>query len=235
MALILSLETATTVCSVALHKDGELVALQELHLQKSHSGYLAVLIKDIVNYSGHELKDVEMIALSKGPGSYTGLRIGTATAKGLCYALDIPLLAVNTLEAMAYGVSKYYYDRDVLLCPMIDARRMEVYCLFTDSKLDDVRETEAVVVDELSFKSQLETNEVIFFGNGAFKCQDVLKQYANARFIADVHPSALSVGINASEKVKSGDLEFEDLAYFEPYYLKDFQSKNFNSKAKNLI
>lgn len=230
MALILSIETATAVCSVALHRDGELLGSQALHLQRSHSEYLAVLIKDIVNYAGYELKDLEIIALSKGPGSYTGLRIGTATAKGLCYALDIPLLAINTLEAMAVGVSKYYYDSDTLLCPMIDARRMEVYCLFADSKLNILSGTKAIVVDEFVFKSQLEAQKVIFFGNGANKCEAVLGQYSNAKFIANVYPSAVNIGMAASEMVKRKELTVEDLAYFEPYYLKDFQSKKPKSK-----
>ena len=155
MGLILSIETATTVCSVALHKDGRLVGLQELHLQKSHSGFLAVLIKELVRYTGYELKDLDYIAVSKGPGSYTGLRIGTATAKGLCYALEKPLVSINTLEAMAFGVAAYYEEAEVLLCPMIDARRMEVYCKVLNAWMEEQVPLSAMIVDGTSFGKYL--------------------------------------------------------------------------------
>lgn len=225
MALILSIETATSVCSVSLHKDGELLGMQELHLQKSHSGYLAVLIKDILHFANYSFKDIEVIALSKGPGSYTGLRIGAATAKGLCYALDVPLLSVNTLEAMALGVSKYYSHSDYLLCPMIDARRMEVYCLISDTQMNIITKTEAVVVDNTVFMEHLELRPVIFFGDGAAKCKGILSTHPNAIFIDDIKPSALNIGLVASEKIKKSDTSYEDLAYFEPFYLKDYQAK----------
>ena len=222
MALILSIETATTVCSVALHKDGRLIGLQELHLQRSHSGFLAVLIKELVKYTGYELKDLDYIAVSKGPGSYTGLRIGTATAKGLCYALEKPLVSINTLEAMAFGVAGYFREAAVLLCPMIDARRMEVYCLLADSQMNMVEETAAVVVDEGSFREKLEKTEMLFFGDGSAKCKPLLSQYSNAKFIEDILPTASHVGAAIYQKLKNDDLAVEDIAYFEPFYLKDF-------------
>ncbi len=231
MGLILSIETATTVCSVALHKDGRLVGLQELHLQKSHSGFLAVLIKELVRYTGYELKDLDYIAVSKGPGSYTGLRIGTATAKGLCYALEKPLVSINTLEAMAFGVAAYYEEAEVLLCPMIDARRMEVYCLLADSQIHIVEETAAVVVDEGSFREKLEKTAVLFFGDGSGKCKPLLSHQPNAKFIEGILPTASHVGAAIYQKLKHNDLVVEDLAYFEPFYLKDFQAK----KAKSLL
>lgn len=231
MGLILSIETATTVCSVALHKDGKLLGLQELHLQKSHSEFLAVLIKDLVRYAGYTLKDLDFIAVSKGPGSYTGLRIGTATAKGLCFALDKPLISINTLEAMAFGVCNYYRERDVLLCPMIDARRMEVYCLLADAGMNIVENTGALVIDELSFKELLEEKEIIFFGDGSLKCIPVLSNQPRAKFLANISPSALHVGAAIYGKIKNSGLEIEDLAYFEPFYLKDFQAK----KSKPLL
>lgn len=234
MPLILSIETATSVCSVALHKDGELVGMQELHLQKSHSGYLAVLIKDILHYANYTLKDIEIIALSKGPGSYTGLRIGAATAKGLCYALDIPLLSVNTLEAMASSIGKYYRQSDYLLCPMIDARRMEVYCLITDSQMNIIEDTKAVIVDELVFKDYLDLRPVIFFGDGAAKCKDILSTHPNAVFIDDITPSALNIGLSASGIVKQNRVFYEDLAYFEPFYLKEYQAKKSVKGFSNL-
>ncbi|MDQ3393661.1 MAG: tRNA (adenosine(37)-N6)-threonylcarbamoyltransferase complex dimerization subunit type 1 TsaB, partial [Bacteroidota bacterium] len=128
MSLILSIETATSICSVALHQDDKLLVCQELFLDRSHSGSLISMITQTLGYSGHSLKDLSAIAISKGPGSYTGLRIGTSTAKGLCFSLDIPLIAVNTLEAMAYGMSIFNIQK-FLLCPMLDARRMEVFCM----------------------------------------------------------------------------------------------------------
>lgn len=223
MPLTLSIETATVVCSVALHLDGQLLALQELHLKQSHSGYLAVLIKDIVHYAGYTMDDIDMIALSKGPGSYTGLRIGTATAKGLCYALDIPLVAVNTLEAMAYGVAQYNMGEN-LLCPMIDARRMEVYCLLTDRKAKVIAATSPVVVEQATFNTYLEKQPVLFFGDGSAKCKPLLI-HENAVFIDNITPSAKNIGALAHEKTKNGDIAYEDVAYFEPFYLKEFKIK----------
>lgn len=229
MGLILSIETATTVCSVALHKDGSLLGVQELHLQKSHSEFLAVLIKELVRYTGYELNDLDYIAVSKGPGSYTGLRIGTATAKGLCFALEKPLVSINTLQAMAFGMSKYFQEEGVLLCPMIDARRMEVYCLLADTNLNIVEDTAAVIIDENSFKERLDVKRMVFFGDGASKCRPLLSSNSNAKFIENVKPTAQNVGEAVFEMLKNNLLEPEDLAYFEPYYLKDFQAK----KAKS--
>ena len=232
MSLILSIETATNVCSVALHNEGMLVAKQEYHLEKSHSGLLALLVRDIVNFAGYTLKDLRAIAVSKGPGSYTGLRIGTATAKGLCYALDIPLVAVNTLEAMAFQVSRFCRE-DAYLCPMIDARRMEVYCLLVDRTRNTIQETAAVVIREDSFKRFLDEKPVWFFGNGAGKCAPLLDRHKNAFFIDAIVPSATDIGFLASTKVRENEnSSFEDVAYFEPFYLKDFQS-NQPKKAAN--
>lgn len=224
MALILSLETATTVCSVALHKDGKLLAHQELHLRQSHSARLGVLVEDIVHYAGYTLRDLDMVAVSKGPGSYTGLRIGTASAKGLCFALDIPLVAVNTLEAMAYGVSQYI-THESHLCPMIDARRMEVYALIADREMNVILPTSPIVVDEGAFELYMKKRPLLFFGDGAAKCKTVLSGNPNARFIDNVTPSARDVGALAFEMHKTNKLVYEDLAYFEPFYLKEFMAK----------
>ena len=231
MGLILSIETATPVCSVALHNDGVLVGLHEVHVQKSHSEFLAVMVKDLVRYTGYSLRDLDFIVVSKGPGSYTGLRIGTATAKGLCYALDKPLVSVNTLEAMAFGVASYYRESDLLLCPMIDARRMEVYCLLADSNMNIIQATSAVVIDENSFNERLEKGNVVFFGDGSQKCRPLLSSHLNAKFIDDIRPSASWVGAVIHDKLAKGELDVEDLAYFEPFYLKDFQAK----QAKSLL
>lgn len=219
MSLILSIETATTVCSVAVHKEGELLAVQSLYMDKSHSGLLAPSIKSLVEYCGHTLNDLDAIAVSEGPGSYTGLRIGVSAAKGLCFALDIPMVAVSTLEAMALGVNKYNYTQ-ALLCPMIDARRMEVYCLFADHEMNIVGTTQPVIVDKSSFSEHLMNRQVLFFGNGAAKCREIIAS-ENAVFLPDVQPDATHIGTIATEKFRNG--QFEDVAYFEPFYLKEFR------------
>lgn len=219
MSLILSIETATTVCSVALHSNGQLVGTQTLHIEKSHSGLLAPLIESLVRYCGYTLSELTAIAVSEGPGSYTGLRIGVSTAKGLCYALDIPLIAVNTLEAMAFGVNKFNYN-GALLCPMLDARRMEVYCLLADSQMNIKEATKPEIIDEGFLDNILLKNEVLLFGNGAVKCRDIVKS-KNAVFIDGISPDAVNVGYLANEKFNTQ--QFEDVAYFEPFYLKEFR------------
>lgn len=219
MSLILSIETATTVCSVALHQHGELLGSQSLYIDKSHSGLLAPSMKSLVEYCGYGLKDLKAVAVSEGPGSYTGLRIGVSAAKGLCFSLDIPLIAVSTLEAMAIGVNKYNLGQ-AILCPMLDARRMEVYCLLADHEMNIIEETQPVIIDETSFENILEENDILFFGNGSAKCKEVIKS-PNAKFIDHIHPDAATIGAIASGKFER--VQFEDVAYFEPFYLKDFK------------
>jgi tRNA threonylcarbamoyladenosine biosynthesis protein TsaB len=221
MALILSLETSTTVCSVALHSSGKLLALSEVHIEQSHASKLAVLVEEIKRAAGIGLSELDAVAISSGPGSYTGLRIGTSTAKGLCYSLEIPLIAVNTLELMAHQMSRVNVDH-AWLCPMIDARRMEVYCQLTDALLKPVLSVEARVIDETSFAAELEKNVIVFFGNGAEKCEDVIT-HSNARFVTGIYPSAASLGVLASRKFQKEELE--DLVHFEPFYLKEFLIK----------
>lgn len=217
MALILCLETATKSCSVALAKDGQLLAFQEEVSQKySHSEQLTPFIDSLLQEQGIVLADLDAIAVSKGPGSYTGLRIGVSTAKGLCYALDKPLIGVSTLEAMASGMQKQHPNK--VYCPMIDARRMEVYTAFfqAEKQLTDV---EAHIIEADSFSEMLVQSEVLFFGDGADKCQEVIT-HTNANFISSVYPSAKDM-VTVVEK-KFSKQNFEDVAYFEPYYLKDF-------------
>lgn len=220
MALILSIETATRVCSVALHQDSKLLAVQELFIEKSHSGQLTLLIKDILQYCEITFDAIDAVAVSKGPGSYTGLRIGTSTAKGLCFSLDIPLIAINTLEAMAYEMMKYNTEK-ALLCPMVDARRMEVYCLVKDHDFNTIEATSAKIIDEDSFQELLSERKMILFGDGASKCIPYLGKISNALFVHDVKPSASGVGALAWSKYQHQ--KFENIAYFEPYYLKDFK------------
>lgn len=220
MALLLSIETATTTCSVSVHQDNQLLVNQSVYINHSHSSRLAPIINSAIAQAGHQLKDLEGIGLSMGPGSYTGLRIGTSTAKGLCYALDIPLVAINTLEAMALQVIKFFPE-EYLFCPMIDARRMEVYSTIVNSDLDIVQETTPTIIDQQTFVEVLDGTPLVFFGNGADKCKGVIKN-SNAYFVDGIEPNASTVGELAYGKfVKK---EFEDLAYFEPFYLKEFMA-----------
>lgn len=217
--MILSIETSTPVCSVAIHHENKLLGTYEIHTEKSHSGALTQMIEHLLEVTKVATNDLEAVAISKGPGSYTGLRIGTSTAKGLCYGLDIPLISVNTLESMAFGVSKFYKDSEVMICPMIDARRMEVYTAHYSAKLDELKSVYAKVVDENSFSDELEAGKVIIFGNGAEKCLSVI-EHENLVFVDGIVPHAKQIGELAQIKFENKD--FADLAYFEPFYLKDF-------------
>jgi tRNA threonylcarbamoyladenosine biosynthesis protein TsaB len=218
MAAILSIETSTSVCSVALHRDGKLVASLEVHLEYSHSSKLAVLVQQVMRLGEIGMSQLSAIALSAGPGSYTGLRIGTSLAKGLCYALDVPLIAVPTLQVMATTVGRTNIE-DAFFCPMIDARRMEVYCQIYDANLVDLVPIEAKVITPESFEAYLNAKPVIFFGNGAAKCKEVIV-HKNARFLADINPLAAELGELARLKFESGKVE--DLFTFVPMYLKEF-------------
>jgi tRNA threonylcarbamoyladenosine biosynthesis protein TsaB len=221
MALILSLETSTTVCSVAKHDNGQLIASSEVHIEQTHASKLAQLIDDLKRSTGFSINQLSAVAISAGPGSYTGLRIGTSTAKGICYALDIPIIAVNTLELLASQVNQYNLSK-TLLIPMIDARRMEVYCEIFDSNLKSITKIEAKIIDETSFDDLLKDNQITFFGNGADKCDGVIK-HENAFFLKRVSPSASHLGIKAHKKYV--EEKFDDLNLFEPFYLKDFIAK----------
>ena len=217
--VLLSIDTSTRVCSVALHQNGKLLACYELLTEKSHSGMLTSLVQDIVHQSGFTLSQVDAFVVAKGPGSYTGLRIGVSTAKGLCFGLDKPLIAINTLEAMAYQL-KDFFSEEYLLCPMIDARRMEVYSAVFDKKMDVIQATEAKIIDENSFENLLNQRPIVFFGDGAAKCQAKLS-HQNAIFPETlIYPSAKTVGYLALQSFEKGI--FEDVITFEPFYLKEF-------------
>ena len=217
MAIVLGIETATKNCSVALFKDGIVIAEKE-HISDgyTHAEQLTLFIQDVINSANITLKKVEAVALSMGPGSYTGLRIGTSTAKGLCYALDIPLIAISTLKSMAFSMAEN--EKSAIYCPMIDARRMEVFSALYDVDNKQVRGVQADIVDENTYAEFL-SNEIIFFGDGSLKCKEIIN-HKNAKFIEGIHPSAKNLGILA--KAKFENKGFEDVAYFEPYYLKDF-------------
>ncbi|MFA0962373.1 tRNA (adenosine(37)-N6)-threonylcarbamoyltransferase complex dimerization subunit type 1 TsaB [Roseivirga sp. BDSF3-8] len=219
-ARILSIETATPVCSVALHENGELLGAQELHLAKSHSAFLSVMIDQLLGQCQLTLHDLTAIAVSEGPGSYTGLRIGTSTAKGLCYSLDIPLIAISTLLAMAEGLSTVAFG--ALLCPMIDARRMEVYSLVANSQLEILEEVQPVILDQDSYAAHLKEHPVLFFGDGAGKSVELLRTHPNFRYVPGVSPSAIPLGRLAWKAYQ--DEIFKDVAYYEPFYLKEFRA-----------
>lgn len=221
MALILSLETSIEACSVALHKQGELLAEAAIKEPQAHASKLSLLIQEVLSKANVSSDSLQAIAVSLGPGSYTGLRIGVSTAKGLCYALNIPLIAVNTLHLLAFQVQQQV-DRQSLLCPMIDARRMEVYSIVYDASLTPLQPVKAEVIDELSYAELLSLQPISFFGNGAEKCKAVIAHH-NARFIHGVEPLATSLGVIAATKYAKA--EFEDLVRVEPFYLKEFQVK----------
>ncbi|HZX57666.1 MAG TPA: tRNA (adenosine(37)-N6)-threonylcarbamoyltransferase complex dimerization subunit type 1 TsaB [Mucilaginibacter sp.] len=223
MSLILQIETATTVCSVALVEDGAVLACKEVEQRNIHAEKITVFIGEILNEAGKNYADLDAIAVSSGPGSYTGLRIGVSTAKGLSFALDKPLIAIETLAAMADGFKlqdKVATASNVLLCPMIDARRMEVFTAVFDVEGNVVRPVSAEIMDENSFSDLLTTHQMIFFGDGAEKCRDVLEAYTNAQVINGFTNSAAHLTKRAKEKYLGK--QFVDVAYFEPYYLKDF-------------
>ncbi|MBC6608941.1 tRNA (adenosine(37)-N6)-threonylcarbamoyltransferase complex dimerization subunit type 1 TsaB [Hymenobacter sp. BT188] len=218
--LILSLETSSPVCSVAVHQAGVLVGQAELRLEKSHSSHLSVLVNQLLENTGHKLQDVAAVALSDGPGSYTGLRIGGAAAKGLCFALDIPLLAVSTLQALAWQVAAYTASPEAYLyCPMLDARRMEVYTALYTYDSREILPPTALVLTPDALAEQLGGHRVLFFGNGAVKFQPLLTEQPNAGFLTGIEPSAVAVGALAWGAFQRQ--EFRDVAYYEPFYLKE--------------
>jgi len=218
LALILSIETATTNCSVSLSKDGETLLLKEDYSSNySHAERLHVFIEETLREAKIERTQLDAIAVSKGPGSYTGLRIGVSAAKGLCYALDIPLISISTLEALAHQVKDVTQGGIVL--PMLDARRMEVYSAVFSNSFKLLRPIEAQILDENSFKDYLDIDKVYFIGNGVEKTKTLITN-KNAVFIEGKLPSANEMSALAYAKYKKNDIE--DVAYFEPYYLKDF-------------
>jgi tRNA threonylcarbamoyladenosine biosynthesis protein TsaB len=224
MALILSLETATTNCSVALSNNGKTISFKEDNDKGySHAERLHVYIDTVLKEAGVTSHNLDAIAVSKGPGSYTGLRIGVSTAKGLSYALEKPLISISTLKALAYQVK----IDDGVIVSMLDARRMEVYSAVYDSNYNEIRETQAQILDKTSFISDLNQNNVYFIGNGVEKTKNLIN-HPNAVFIEDKLPSAKEMGALAYNKYRISN--FEDVAYFEPYYLKDFVALKPKSK-----
>jgi tRNA threonylcarbamoyladenosine biosynthesis protein TsaB len=217
MALILQIETATRSCSVALSENGKVLAIKERAEANIHASSITLFIEEVMQMAAKSLAELHAVAVSMGPGSYTGLRIGVSTAKGLCYGLDKPLIAIPTLQAMAFAQVKHA-QVNTLLCPMIDARRMEVYTALFDRNLKEISPVKAEILDEHTFESHLSAHEILIFGDGAEKCKSLYASTAY-RFV-DHENSAAHFAELAYHKFQQA--AFENLAYFEPFYLKDF-------------
>jgi len=220
VAILLNIETATTVCSVSLSENNKLLAYKELNSGYAHAENLTIFIQDVLKDSGIAISKIDAIAVSMGPGSYTGLRIGFSVAKGLCYALNKPIIVIDTLQALASNYKMKLLAQNMLLCPMIDARRMEVYCGIYNSELKIIEAVRAEIVDKNSFKKLLLNNKIVFFGDGAEKCKNILGNNLNAMIVENIFPSALAMVELANEKFVKN--QFENLAYCEPFYLKEF-------------
>ena len=219
MALILNIETSETICSVALAENNELIAIKESTEERSHAKLVTRFVEEIMKESDLTLKDLSAVAVSKGPGSYTGLRIGVSTAKGLCYGLNIPLISVGTLTALANATISTGLYNNYKFCPMIDARRMEVYSAIYNADLSKIKNVSADVLTPNSYSSYLDLYKIVFVGSGSAKFKEIIN-HKNAVFNSKIVPSAKNM-INVSySKFKNNN--FEDVAYFEPYYLKDF-------------
>lgn len=224
MAIILGIETATTICSVALIKDGIILAIRETAGAKEHSASLTGYIAEVFTEAGLSYSQVDAIAVSMGPGSYTGLRIGVSSGKGLCYALDKPLIAIDTLKSLTWQALQHCKQLNkkmdnILLCPMLDARRMEVYTAMFDKDLKIIEPVNAHIVTEESF-ADFAGKEIIYFGDGAAKCLNSFTSNSNFTFLDGIALSATAICMLAEEEYKNG--HFADVAYCEPFYLKDF-------------
>jgi tRNA threonylcarbamoyladenosine biosynthesis protein TsaB len=222
--MIICLETATNLCSVALCDSAGVISLRESNESKSHAFMLTVYIQEILREQGIKARDLEAIAVSKGPGSYTGLRIGVSVAKGIAYGASIPLIGIETTLSMFWGISVTRHlipdiDGNSLFCPMLDARRMEVYYAIYDSKGNKIKDISAEIINKDSFLNFPESQKIIFFGDGAKKCRDVIDRQ-NAFFAVDFTISAAYMHRPVFQALK--DHYYEDVAYFEPLYLKDF-------------
>lgn len=229
MSCILHIETSTQVCSVALSEDGQCIFSKTDFEGPSHAVTLGVYVDEALSFADSHAIPLDAVAVSCGPGSYTGLRIGVSMAKGICYGRSLPLIGIPTPEVMCVPLLlDEELPEDALLCPMIDARRMEVYAALYDRALHPVREIEAVIIDESSYEDYLNRGPVYFFGNGAAKCKEKI-MHPNARFVEDIHPLAKWMFPLAEKAFARGD--FKDVAYFEPFYLKEFVA----SKPKKLL
>ena len=227
MAYIIAIETSTEICSVALGKDKQCIALQENERENSHAEKVIVSIDEVLQQANISISVIDAVCISEGPGSYTGLRIGASTAKGLCYALNKPLIAVPTLQAMAWG-AREEFPQEKQFCPMIDARRMEVYSAVYNNRLEILDDITNVIVDEHFYANFLEQGSVVFSGNAVQKVQPVFSGITQAIFASTKTSARYLLELGYEKYLKN---DFADIAYFEPFYLKEFQSK----KAKNSL
>lgn len=229
MSCILHIETSTKVCSVALSQDGICLHERTDLNGPSHAQVLAGYIEEAVSFADSHAIQLDAVAVSKGPGSYTGLRIGVSEAKGIAYGRNIKLLSVDTLKLLTVPLLLGHEElpENALLCPMIDARRMEVYCALYNRALEEVLPVQALVIDAESFKSYLDEYPIYFIGNGADKCSETIK-HSNAHFINGIQPLAKNM-IPLAEMAMARQ-NFEDIAYFEPFYLKEFVTTKSNKK-----
>ena len=224
MSCILNIETSTDVCSVAVSDNGQVVFNKEDHSGPNHAVKLGVYVDEALSFIDAHGIPLEAVAVSCGPGSYTGLRIGVSMAKGICYGRDVKLISIPTLELMAVPVliGEHPAEEDALIVPMLDARRMEVYAKVMDRALKEVRPIQADIVDADTYKEYLDRGTVYFFGNGAEKCMEVIN-HPNARLVKGIEPLAKNMAPLAEKRFVEG--KFEDVAYFVPFYLKDFVAK----------
>lgn len=224
MSCILNIDTSTNVCSVAVSQDGACIFDKEDHSGPNHAERLGAFVDEALSFIDNHAIPLDVVAVSCGPGSYTGLRIGVSMAKGICYGRDVKLLAVPTLELLCVPVllREMVTDDDALLCPMLDARRMEVYAQLFTRSLCEVRPIQADVVDADTYREYLDKHPVYFFGNGAMKCKEVI-DHPNAHFIEGIE--ALAKNMLPLAERRMAREEFEDVAYFVPFYLKDFVAK----------
>ena len=227
----IAIDTSTKVCSAALLQDGAVLQSFICYDTHNHAALLPQYVESLLNHTKQHSVSIDAVVLCDGPGSYTGLRISTALAKGLCYGLNIPLIAVSTLTLLAIELSQLYEGRlkaDDVICPMIDARRMEVYCALYQADTKQISPTEARIVDKDSFSEVLKKQRVFFFGDGAGKCKETIKS-ENAVFVDDVPPNTIFLYDLAEQKYR--EKQFEDIAYFEPNYLKEYQAKVSKNKV----
>lgn len=230
MSCILNIETSTNVCSVAVSENGACIFNKEDREGPNHAVLLGVFVEEALSFIDSHAIPLDAVAVSCGPGSYTGLRIGLSMAKGICYGRDVKLIAIPTLELMCVPLllNEKVAEDNALLCPMLDARRMEVYAQITNTALQTVKETSADIVEANTYDEYLQNNVVYFFGNGADKCKEVIT-HPNARFIENIVPLAKNIFPLAEKRM--AEERFEDVAYFVPFYLKDFVAK----EAKKLL
>ena len=224
MSCILNIETSTDVCSVAISDNGQVIFNKEDHSGPNHAVKLGVYVDEALSFIDAHGISLEAVAVSCGPGSYTGLRIGVSMAKGICYGRDVKLISIPTLELMAVPVllGEHPAEEDALIVPMLDARRMEVYAKVMDRALKEVRPIQADIVDADTYKEYLDRGTVYFFGNGAEKCMEVIN-HPNARLVKGIEPLGKNMAPLAEKRFVEG--KFEDVAYFVPFYLKDFVAK----------